>query len=306
MGIGIGKIPIVVFAAINYLTVSVWAVGYTNIYSSASFSWLDQYSFTGGLGGQACVPTSAVNALTYMQNSAPGYFGTNLTGGNYTSWLATGQTLAGPGYLNTTAANGTYLMRLPYALTQYITTDKGFSNVTFSGMFAPNNSWADPYTKPSYITAANPTTSFLIDSFKAGSAVMISIDYNLNGPGHEMTATGLSWVDTNNNNIIDFDENARLYVLDPLDPSVNYSGMDVTGAAKFTDGQVWYDSGINALKFNYLQYSGALPYESGNYTARTGDWIDAAFAVSIPEPSICALLVLSGVGFAYVIRRRAL
>ena len=123
------------------------AAGYTNVYNNSYFSWLDQYSLTnapnGNIASQACVPTSAVNALTYLQNVAPGYFGTNLTGTNYDSWLNTGYTLSGPSYLNTTT-NGTMLYRLPYALNNYVVTNKGFSNVTFAGQFATNNDWDPP------------------------------------------------------------------------------------------------------------------------------------------------------------------
>ena len=285
-----------------FLPVAVSAAGYTNVYSNSYFSWLDQYSLTNGnIGSQACVPTSAVNALTYLQNVAPGYFGTNLTGTNYDSWLSAGYTLAGPSYLNTTT-NGTMLYRLPYALNNYIITNKGFSNVTFNGQFATNNEWVSPYDRPTNVAAVNPTTAFLTNALSLGSAIMFSIEYYGTNAGHEMTLAGLQWNDANTNNVIDFEENARLYFVDPLDPSTNYSPATPTGPAKFSEGQIWYESSNSSLRLTYEQYAGGLPY-SNSYSSSTNSFIDAFYAVAVPEPSTSAMLALSVLGLAgYVIR----
>ena len=285
-----------------FLPVAVSAAGYTNVYSNSYFSWLDQYSLTNGnIGSQACVPTSAVNALTYLQNVAPGYFGTNLTGTNYDSWLSAGYTLASPSYLNTTT-NGTMLYRLPYALNNYIITNKGFSNVMFSGQFATNNGWESPYDRPTNVAAVNPTTAFLTNALSLGSAVMFSIEYFGTNNGHEMTLTGLRWDDTNANGIIEFEENARLFFIDPLDSSTNYSPETPTGPAKFSEGQIWYEPTNSSLRLTYEQYTNGLPYESGYYSS-TNSFIDAIYTMTIPEPSTSAMLALSVLGLAgYVIR----
>ena len=282
------------------------AAGYTNIYSNSYFGWLDQYSLTnatnGNIGSQACVPTSAVNALTYLQSVAPAYFGTNLAGTNYDSWLSTGYTLAGSAYLDTTT-NGTMLYRLPYALNNYMVTNRGFSNVTFSGQFATNNGWVSPYDRPSNVAAVNPTTAFLTNALSLGSAVMFSIEYFGTNAGHEMTLTGLRWDDTNANGIIEFEENARLFFIDPLDSSTNYSPDTPTGPAKFSEGQIWYESSNSSLRLTYEQYSGGLPY-TNSYSSSTNSFIDAFYAVTIPEPSTGALVALSVLGLAgYMIRR---
>lgn len=288
------------------LPAGTFAAGYTNVYSNSYFGWLDQYSLTnatnGNIASQACVPTSAVNAFTYLQNVAPGYFGTNLAGTNYDSWLSTGYTLAGPSYLNTTT-NGTMLYRLPYALNNYIITNKGFSNVTFNGQFATNNEWVSPYDRPTNVAATNPTTAFLTNALSLGSAIMFSIEYYGTNNGHEMTLTGLRWDDTNANGIIEFEENARLFFIDPLDSSTNYSPDTPTGPAKFSEGQIWYDTNNSSLRLTYEQYTNGLPYESGYYSS-TNSFIDALYAVTVPEPSTGALLALSLVGLAgYMIRR---
>ncbi len=277
--------------------------GYTNIYNNSYFSWLDQYSLTNGnIGSQACVPTSAVNALTFLQNTAPGYFGTNLTGTNYESWLNTGYTLAGPSYLNTTT-NGTMLYRLPYALNSYVVTNKGFSNVTFSGQFATNNGWESPYDRPSNVAAVNPTTAFLTNALSMQSAIMFSVEYFGTNAGHEMTLTGLKWNDANDNGIIEFEENARLFFVDPLDSSTNYSPEVPTGPAKFSEGQIWYDTSSSSLRLTYDQYAGALPY-TNSYSASTNSFIDAFYTVTVPEPPTVGLLLLSSLGLAgWMIRR---
>lgn len=289
-----------------FLPAGTFAAGYTNVYSNSYFSWLDQYSLTnapnGNIASQACVPTSAVNALTYLQNVAPGYFGTNLTGTNYDSWLNTGYTLASPSYLNTTT-NGTMLYRLPYALNNYIITNKGFSNVTFSGQFATNNEWISPYDRPTNVAAVNPTTAFLTNALSLGSAVMFSIEYYGTNNGHEMTLTGLRWDDTNANGIIEFEENARLFFIDPLDSSTNYSPDTPTSPAKFSEGQIWYEPTNSSLRLTYEQYAGGLPY-TNSYGSSTNNFIDAIYTMTIPEPSTSALLALSLVGLAgYMMHR---
>ncbi len=60
---------------------------YRAVQDASSFGWLDQFSLNSEaynyVGPQACVPTSSVNVMTYLQNVAPSYFGTSLTGSTY-------------------------------------------------------------------------------------------------------------------------------------------------------------------------------------------------------------------------------
>jgi hypothetical protein len=272
------------------------------------FGWLDQYSLNtaeyNNVGPEACVPTSSTNAMTYLQNLAPAVFGTALTGGNYSTWMAADATLVSASYMDTSPTNGTYYNHIPYALNKYIVTDRGFNSVEFSGMFE-NSQWAAaPYDKPSYMTDGTPTTAFLLNALTANKATLFSIYYDVGGGGHELLASGLNWTDANDDNIIQESENAILSFVDPLDPSATYPEGQPGGGAKFTTGHIWNSSNstTSELKLNYNQYGGSLPYSSGNYAMTGTTTINTAFVIAVPEPAAWILVVL---GLAVVVRRRS-
>jgi len=284
------------------------ATTYSVTESISCFGWLDQYSLDSAtynnVGPQACVPTASTNAMTYLQNLAPGYFGTALTGTTYASWMAADATLVSAGYMDTDPASGTYYNHIPYALNKYIIGDKGFSSVQFSGMFE-NSQWTDaPYDKPSYITEGTPTTQFLLAALRANNAILFSIKYDGSGGGHELLAGGLNWTDLNDDEIIQESENATLYFVDPLDPSATYPDGEPGGGAKFTQGHIWNSSNLatSQLKLDYSQYGGKLPY-SDNYST-SNSMINTAFVIAVPEPATWLLLGL-GVAAGIVFRRRA-
>jgi hypothetical protein len=273
----------------------------------AWFGWLDQYSLDtpeyDHVGPMACVPTSATNALTYLQNAAPSLFGTALTGATYADWISTDATLISPAYMDTTPSGGTYFRTIPYALTTYFAADpaRNASAVQFSGMFLPGY-WTTQYPQPSYITSGVPTWSFLYSGLTAQSAVMLSVIYE-NGDGHELLLSGFQWLDTNGDGTIQFDENATLSFVDPLDPSATYPGGDPGGGAKFTTGHVWFDPAISGLRLTYDQYQGGLPYDSADYQSYTLS-IDDAFTIAIvPEPAPLALTALGLLALALRPRR---
>ncbi|MEI6492351.1 MAG: hypothetical protein WCO94_07360 [Verrucomicrobiota bacterium] len=255
----------------------------------AQFGWLDQYSMV-PLGATACVPTSATNAMTFLQGANPAYFGTTLTGSNYSSWVTTTNTLMSSPYMDTTSANGTIYNHIPYALTQYIKVDCGFANVSFSGMF-PADYWSETYPKPSYMTDGLPTWSFLLSALQTNQATIFSFSSGP-GMGHESTAVGFSWLDANNDGIIQQSENATISFLDPLDPSTTYTGGLPDGAAKITMAQIWNAGNVagGELNITYSQYAGSLPY-TNDYGPYTGS-IDTMFAI-VPESQTIMLLVLS-------------
>lgn len=271
------------------------------------FGWLDQYSLNTAtynyVGPEACVPTSSVNAMTYLQNSASNYFGTALTGITYADWMAADATLVSPSYMDTSPSAGTYYNHIAYALNKYIIVEKGFSLVRFSGMF-PTSYWdAAPYDKPSYIYDGHPRANFFLDSLAAGYATIFSILYG-GGGGHELLAVGFDWTDANSDGIIQSSENAKLYFVDPLDSSATYSGGYPSGDAKLTYGHIWNaaESTNSNLRIDYNQYGGTLPYESSNYSYTGTATIDTVFAMSVPEPSTLSLVAASG--FAVILMRR--
>lgn len=275
--------------------------------NSSYFGWLDQYSLNtqkyNNVGSMACVPTASVNAMTYLQNRSPGYFGTALTGTSYASWTAADVKLISPGYMDTSPANGTYYNHIPYALNKYISQDLGFS-VRISGIM-PQEYWRDaPYDNPGYISSGLPTSAFLLNSLSATQALLFSIMYD-NGGGHQLLATGINWLDANDDGIIQETENATLSFVDPLDPSATYPEGQPGGPVKLTTANIWnqYDqlTGM-ALYLDYSQYGGALPYNVGNY-AQTGPvMINTVFAVdTVPEPQT---IVLFATGFSGLVLLR--
>ena len=273
------------------------------------FGWLDQYSLgtnSSSVGPEACVPTSSVNAMTYLQNRGSAYFGTGLTGSTYTNWVLADLTLVSPSYMDTQTDSGTSYNHLPYALNKYILEDRGFTSVRFSGMF-PASYWdAAPYDKPSYVENGYPTSGFLLTSLVGGLATLFSIEYS-GGGGHELLAAGIHWTDANNDGIIQSSENATLYFVDPLDPSATYADGNPSGAAKLTSGHLWNENGEASghLRLDYNQYGGSLPYDSGNYSYTGNSTIDTMFTIDVPEPSIFVLTSSSVFGLLVLRRRKA-
>jgi len=259
------------------------------------FGWLDQYSLDSAaynfVGPEACVPTSATNAMTYLQNLAPGVFGSALTGMTYETWMSADATLASAPYMNTDPDDGTDYYYVPYALNKYIVGDKGFAFVEFSGMY-PIDYWGPaPYDKPSYITDGTPTMEFLLNALTANKAILFGIRY-AEGGGHALLAGGIDWTDLNDDGIIQQSENAHLSFVDPLDPSATYNDGQPSGFAKFTQGHIWNKDDLltGTLQLDYSQYAGTLPYTSGNYSMTGAASIDVAFVVAVPEPSVGFLL----------------
>jgi hypothetical protein len=75
--------------------------------------WLDQWQLSyqpppgPALAGEACAPTTVVNAMVYLQNQYPEIYGTLLAGTNQTQWAETAVFLAGTNYMNTRPDVGT-------------------------------------------------------------------------------------------------------------------------------------------------------------------------------------------------------
>ncbi len=272
------------------------AVSYNVNLNTSYFGWLDQYSLDSyGLpGNDACVPTSSTNAMTYLQNAYSGYYGTGLTGTTYSSWETTAGILIGPDYMNTTEAEGgTDSARIPYALSKYIISDRGYTQTVLGGMYTSSDYWEPPdWPNPGYITDSAPTSGFFLDALGAGAATMFSIMYppGDGGGGHFLLASGLVWDDANNDGIIQFSEEATLNFIDPLDPAYyDGSGYPASGP-KVTSGHLYYDSETEVLKMDYSQYDGSLP-SSGEYSPANDLIINTVLTINVvPEPQSWAAL----------------
>lgn len=288
-------------------------VTYQAIHDVSHFGWLDQYSLAtpayGNVGPEACVPTSSVNVMTYLQNRAPGVFGTALTGSSYDDWVAADAVLVGPGYMNTSPSDGTIYNHIPYGLSNCIVRDRGFGGVQISGMI-PEMVWAakpPPEPRPALIQDAFPTWEFFYESLVSQSGTVLGLSYPAGG-GHAVALGGFSWTDVNGNAFIDQGE-AVLSFVDPLDPT---HGTDPAGGAAFTTGQVWMTSipdpvtsiSYDVLELQYDQYVGSDLWGgtlggSTDYAPATV-YITTAVTVAVPEPQglvLAALGVIVLVGF---------
>ena len=295
---------------------------YTSILNVSSFGWLDQYSLNtpdfNFIGHDACVPTSSVNTMTYLQNIAPGYFGTNRTGSTYADWIGVAATLISPDYMNTTQTIATLNNHLHFGLNKYVVQNKGFTEVQFSGMIpSPWENQANPAPEPRPATIADslPTWQFLYDSLTSGSGTVLTMRWIDSSAGHAVSLGGFDWTDLNGNGRVDFDENAQLYFVDPSHPT---RGTDPSGGAQFTSGRIWEaevpDPTNSAVVYNTL----VLAYEpyvgtnlwgglsgGGGRGGWAGAYLTAAVVMTVPEPSTYALLAISTAGLVgFVLRRR--
>ena len=199
------------------------------------YGWLDQHSLDTAndfIGNEACVPSSTVNALTYLQNINPSLFGTNLTGGtnisstqgtatSYGNWISTDQTLiyldgtqtnSGTAYSNGLAGTKTYLLRTGF-----------YSDITITSYYQ------------------NVTIDTLSNALVAGDPVLGGIRYTNGSGGHCILLNGLDWNSVSNV--------GTLYFVDPLNPSQNYSNSSVLGPVLQTSGSL-----IGASTNYLLQY----------------------------------------------------
>ncbi|MGA2137744.1 MAG: PEP-CTERM sorting domain-containing protein [Verrucomicrobiia bacterium] len=218
----------------------------------------------------SCGPASTANALLYLQNAAPSIYDSKLTpSAGYGGLISLADTLAGPGYMNTDSSNGTWHDNLIMATKNYIE-----SEVPGQTSYSAQDYWSWSHqTRPAWAQSVTPTWQFIYQALTISDAVDILLTYN-SGGGHYVTANGLSWDDSNGNNIIDDGENALLYFMNPW-----------TGAEANT--HIWQASLNGPVQTDY-----------------SSSWISTAFAISVPEPSAFALLLVGTVGFGVCAWRR--
>jgi hypothetical protein len=267
-----------------------YGISYNVSLNTAYFGWLDQYDLDTykSVGYNGCVPTSSTNAMTYLQNAYSGYFGTSLTGTTYQNRLDTAEQMVNA---MGTDENGTQYNRVPYALSNYIITEKGFTQTVFGGMYLSSDYWSVTYPNPGYITDSAPTSGFFLDSLGSGAATLFSIYYPETYDGHYLLATSLVWDDVNNDGIIQKSEDAHLSFVDPLDPAYYDSAGYPDAGPKLTVGQIYYDEESATLLLDYYQYEGELPYDENNYTQWDRLTINTVFSINVvPEPQTWAML----------------
>ena len=216
----------------------------------------------------ACGPASTANALDYMEAINPILYPNLIPSGGYSGLVSLGDTLAGSTYMNTDNVNGTWHDSLIAGAVKYIETNS--PSVT---TYAAQDYWTWSHqTKPSWVTYATPTWSFLYQGLAAQDAVEILLTYH-SGGGHFVSPNGFSWNDVNSDSIIQSNENARLYFMNPW-----------TGAE--TSAHIW-QTGLNTqLETDY-----------------SSSYITTVFEVTVPEPS-AAWLLAAGVPALLWLRRR--
>ena len=177
------------------------------------FGYLNQRDprITTALGDNGCVPTSWVNSLNYFQNVNSSYFGSSLVGTSYQDWINTDLTLAGPKYLNTTSASGTFPLAIVPGLESY------FSDLSFPGLnitFQKLPSWNQLYQNLVSLSA----TQLLLVPFESGI-------------GHAVSLVAINWDSNNSAN------NSFSYV-DPENPTKgSLPGSTLTTVPFYNNGQ---------------------------------------------------------------------
>ncbi|MEX0385894.1 autotransporter outer membrane beta-barrel domain-containing protein [Spiribacter onubensis] len=259
---------------------------YRVIQNRADFGWLNQYSLDDAahdfVGAEACVPTSSTNAMTFFQNAYEFYFADRLTGRSYADWIETDTLLITEPYMDTQPGEGTGAQDALRGLEKYILADNGFDLVSIEGMIPAEV--FDPI-QPDYpgrdrIIDAIPTWEFIESSLAAGNATLINFFYPDMEGGHSILVTGFDWVDANGDGVIQESEGAKLYAVDPLDPSQTYPDGQPGGGAKFTEIDVWNDPEDGVLLLSYSQYSGSLPYDPEAYFTTEGDGLLLALSIN--------------------------
>jgi T5SS/PEP-CTERM-associated repeat protein len=218
------------------------------------YGWLDQHSLdisNNFIGNEACVPSSTVNGLTYLQNINPALYGTNLTGGtnisstqgttnSYQNWIRTDQILInlfGTEPATQTSSGGTSDNNNVKGTKVYLLRQGYYSDISV------NQIPLDAYSN-SVVTLSNAISN-------TNEAVLGIIRYtSTNGGGHCILLNGISWNSSSNN--------GTLYFVDPLNSTTNYSGTNVLGPVFQNHGGLSINNTNNYLLLNYTQSSNTV------------------------------------------------
>jgi len=266
----------------------------------------------------ACGPTTATNALVYLQRQYPAIYGTELAGRSLADWTGTSVTLAGPGFMDTQPARGGTVPEgnIPGGLRAYL-GNRGFGGtVDISGMFPQGEPGGFVETNvgplPAGYLSGVPTSRFIIDALADGHPVIVSIVYPPEAgkqvSGHNVLVTGMTWDDATSTGSLTF--------VDPLDAARavrrGREGLLPVGAQKLTSGTVGITpvlplpevNGVrdvvrDVLTLRYDQYQGQLPYQPANF-APTLAFIAGA---TVLRPAASALAARVAVQLEVGVRR---
>jgi hypothetical protein len=277
--------------------------------------WLDQWQLSyqpppgPALAGEACAPTTVVNAMVYLQNQYPEIYGTLLAGTNQTQWAETAVLLAGPNYMNTDPVVGTVpVVNLTSGLRSFL-SDRGFASTRVSGMLpqGTNGGLVQELIGPlpSDYVEGLPTLDYFATTLRGGSPVTLQILYEGQSVGHNVLLTGVDWTGSGAG------ATGTMQFIDPLDPA-NYDTNGFPVSLKVTTGTVSIlpsisltntnngvvDTLSNVLALDYQQYLGSLPYNGTNYGPTTA-LIGGATIMQVPEPRVVPLVLLAAASLAW-------
>jgi hypothetical protein len=228
----------------------------------------------GGGGENSCVPTAVTNSFTYLQNAFSQVYHNLLT----PNGAQAAATDLGANFMGSTSTAGT--------------TGNNWINGTFNYVEAkaPNRTSYDAQFAAyggalRFVQKINPTIGFLVSELAAGEDVEIGVIPLTGGIGHALTITGLSWVDTNGNGLLDGIERATL------------SGVDPAGGVDFNNLTLFPTDANGFIETNYFM---------------RGMNADSTFALAlaespVPEPATVILLGIGAaglVGYGWLPRKR--
>ena len=224
--------------------------------------------------GEACVPTSTTNALTYLVNLPGSTISDFAPLADYSAWASTRDEI-GQNYYHT-GTSGTLPAFAIEGISDYLTYYEIRNLVSISAIGSSKldgkniAGWGLPAsdtpgdTYPAAPLAAaysgifteTPVSGeYLRASILRNEAIVVGGFYTSGdvGQGHGIVIVGLDWTDINGNGRIDKSENATITILDPLDPAQEYSvefGTQLSSSGSnsdFTNGIPNFPDAVDAL-----------------------------------------------------------
>ena len=230
------------------------------------------------LAAESCVPTSFVNSMVYLQTEYEAELaGRVLVEEGYSGWTSAAETLRSEPFMDTQPSDvipsGTQAPGEINGIEEYLKLKNVSPPITkLYAMALPVLLDGVPNV-PEWVDSSPPTLEAIYTELVEGAVVVVGITYEKVQPGevptgHALAVFGVDWIDSNNDGVVDQNENATIAVIDPLDPSENYQDSPpiAIGPAKKTSIRVWDDESGD-LVYSYRQYVGnaADPFNPANF-----------------------------------------